>query len=74
MTQAPTPRTTSAELDGAAWHTSSYSGAANNCVEHAHLTTGHHAVRDTKDRTRGTLLLTAPAWQDFLTAVREGAL
>lgn len=74
MTQDSNSRATTAELDGAHWHTSSYSGAANNCVEHAHLANGRHAVRDTKDRAGGTLLFDAPAWQDFITAIRTGAL
>lgn len=74
MTQEPTVHKTADELNGALWHKSSYSGSDNDCVEHAHLANGRHAVRDTKDRTGGTLLFDAPAWQDFITAIRTGAL
>lgn len=62
------------ELDRAKWHKSSYSGTANNCVEHGILPTGRQAVRDTKDRARGALLFEASAWQAFVAAVRDGEL
>lgn len=74
MTQVPELRITPRELEGALWHTSSYSGSNNNCVERGKLTSGRQAVRDTKDRTRGALVFEADAWQDFVTAVRNGAL
>ncbi|MBI0319389.1 DUF397 domain-containing protein [Streptomyces javensis] len=51
---------------------SSYSGSANNCVEHGILPTGRQAVRDTKDRERGALLFEPSAWQAFVDAVRDG--
>jgi hypothetical protein len=74
MTQEPAPGTTVDETEGALWHKSSYSGSNNGCVEHAGLATGRQAVRDTKDRSRGTLVLEAAAWQEFVTAVRKGTL
>jgi hypothetical protein len=74
MTEEPISSTTAGALEGARWHTSSYSGASNNCVERCKLTSGRQAVRDTKDRTRGTLVFEAASWQDFVTAVRNGAL
>ncbi|MFI9723103.1 DUF397 domain-containing protein [Streptomyces sp. NPDC052396] len=49
------------------WHISSHSGQDNNCVEHATLPTGHHAIRDTKDPARRTTLIFHPApWRHFL--------
>lgn len=74
MTQASAPRISHDELEGARWHKSSHSGTDNGCVEHAKLTTGRHAVRDTKDRDGGTLIFDATAWHDFLTAIRNGTL
>ncbi|WP_247691163.1 DUF397 domain-containing protein [Streptomyces sp. B15] len=53
------------------WHTSSYSGSGTNCVEHAILPTGFHAVRDTKDRERAALSFPPAAWQTFLSGVRS---
>ncbi|MEX2982269.1 DUF397 domain-containing protein [Streptomyces sp. C36] len=50
-----------------AWHTSSYSGKDNNCLEHSRLDNGRHAIRDTKDpRRRITIYFTAIAWQAFI--------
>ncbi|WP_306299647.1 DUF397 domain-containing protein [Streptomyces viridochromogenes] len=44
------------DLARARWRKSSYSGGANDCVEVAEL--GEHAaVRDSKDISRGTLLV-----------------
>ncbi|SFS99558.1 protein of unknown function [Streptomyces harbinensis] len=36
--------------------------------------TGRQGVRDTKDRTRGTLVFAAGPWQQFVTAVRDGEI
>jgi hypothetical protein len=74
MIQASAPGTTPNELEGALWHKSSYSGNDNGCVERGQLPSGRQAVRDTKDRTRGALVFEADAWQDFVTAVRNGTL
>jgi hypothetical protein len=74
MTQKSAPLTATGELDGAIWHKSTHSGAANACVEHGSLTTGRQAVRDTKDRDRGALVFDAEAWRSFVDAVRDGAL
>ncbi|MEV8455623.1 DUF397 domain-containing protein [Streptomyces sp. NPDC052095] len=62
------------ELATAIWHTSSYSGVNNNCVEHAALASGRQAVRDTKDRGRGAQVVGPGSWQAFVAAVREGAI
>ena len=61
-------------LTEARWRTSSYSGASSQtCVEVAPLG-DRVGVRDTKDRTRGTHLITAPTWHTFLDAVKHGRL
>ncbi|HWC83573.1 MAG TPA: DUF397 domain-containing protein [Pseudonocardiaceae bacterium] len=53
------------------WHTSSYSqsNGNSNCVEvgHAATTIG---VRDTKNRTAGTLVFPTSVWTAFLTETR----
>ncbi|MEU3752517.1 DUF397 domain-containing protein [Streptomyces olivoreticuli] len=49
------------------WHTSSYSGKDNNCLEHSLLDDGRHAIRDAKDPSRRiTVYVTGPAWQEFI--------
>ncbi|WP_171162118.1 DUF397 domain-containing protein [Streptomyces sp. I05A-00742] len=54
----------------AQWHTSSYSGRDNNCLEHTTLSTSVHAVRDTKDPDRRTTLtFTAATWQAFVDVI-----
>ncbi|MEV0846359.1 DUF397 domain-containing protein [Streptomyces sp. NPDC049954] len=59
-------RRESQALVGAAWHKSTYSGEAVGCVEHASLSSGRQAVRDTKDRARGVLLFSSDSWRHFL--------
>ncbi|MFJ9032650.1 DUF397 domain-containing protein [Streptomyces sp. NPDC102274] len=65
---------TSDEFDGARWHKSTYSGSDNGCVERGQLRTGRQAVRDTKDRARGTVVFASAPWQTFVNAVRSGVL
>ncbi|MDX3379421.1 DUF397 domain-containing protein [Streptomyces sp. ME02-6991-2A] len=62
------------ELECARWHKSTYSGSNNDCVEHAALPSGRHAVRDTKDRTLGAHTFAPAPWQAFVTAVRDDSL
>jgi Domain of unknown function (DUF397) len=65
--------TTNDHLDAAAWRTSSYSGPNGNCVEVADLPDGRRAVRDTKDRGRGPILMCTPGeWQAFVAGVKAG--
>ena len=65
--------TTNDHLEVAAWHVSSFSGANGNCVEIAELHDGGWAVRDTKDRGDGPILLfTATEWQAFIAGVKAG--
>lgn len=48
------------------WFKSSYSTAANNCVEAAFTPEGIN-IRDTKDNGQGPVFsFTAAAWQSFL--------
>ncbi|MDJ1133840.1 DUF397 domain-containing protein [Streptomyces iconiensis] len=53
------------------WHKSPYSSDTDgNCVACRKLPHGETvAVHDTKDPTRGTLHIPAPAWNAFLSAV-----
>jgi hypothetical protein len=60
---------------GVAWRKSSFSGGNSGgagCVEVALLPGGEVAVRDTKDRTLSPHHHSAPAWREFLAAVRAG--
>jgi hypothetical protein len=59
---------------GGAWRKSSFSGGNGNsgCVEVALLAGAEVAVRDTKDRSRTAHHHSAPAWREFLAAVRAG--
>jgi uncharacterized protein DUF397 len=54
---------------GVAWRKSSFSGGngGSGCVE-----VGVLPVRDTKDRSRIPHRHSAPAWREFLAAVRAG--
>jgi hypothetical protein len=64
--------TTNDHLD-AAWRTSSYSGPNGNCVEVADLRDGRRAVRDTKDRGRGPILMFTPGeWRAFVAGIKAG--
>ncbi|MFD7090417.1 DUF397 domain-containing protein [Streptomyces sp. NPDC056652] len=56
-----------------AWHRSSYSTGANNCVECAPNAVGGLAVRDSKEVTRPHLSFSADAWTSFVSALRDGA-
>jgi hypothetical protein len=65
---------TSADIANASWRKSSVSGYNGNCVEVSRLRGGSHvAVRDTKDRERGPILIFTPAdWRDFLAGIKNG--
>ncbi|MFE2636386.1 DUF397 domain-containing protein [Streptomyces scopuliridis] len=56
-----------------AWHRSSYSTGANNCVECVPDDAGGLAVRDSKEVTRPHLFFSADAWTCFVSALREEA-
>ena len=71
MTTPPT----AAQLAGASWRTSTYSGAENECVEVADFGGGSWVgVRDTKDRARPALTVPGPAWSALVDALSSGAL
>ncbi|WP_438388500.1 DUF397 domain-containing protein [Actinopolyspora saharensis] len=53
------------------WHVSSYSANNAHCVEVA-LTAEAVGVRDTKDRSGGTLVLAPEMWVSFVDRLREG--
>ncbi|WKU08780.1 DUF397 domain-containing protein [Micromonospora sp. HUAS LYJ1] len=58
-------------MSGARWHKSTRSGNnGGNCVEVADNLPGVVLVRDTKDRTGGTLAFTPGAWRGFLRLAR----
>ena len=62
-----------ADLTGAVWHKSTRSGGnGGDCVEVALNLPGIVAVRDSKDRDGGALVLTPAQWQAFLGGVRAG--
>ncbi|MEE4543822.1 DUF397 domain-containing protein [Streptomyces sp. V4-01] len=73
MASTPGPLSAAAisgtSLSGATWRRSSYSTAANNCVETALLGSGRLAVRDSKDPSGPALLFSADAWTAFVRAV-----
>ncbi|MDS1269843.1 DUF397 domain-containing protein [Lipingzhangella sp. LS1_29] len=55
------------------FHTSSYSGNRQDCVEVAHQPQGA-AVRDTKNREAGHLEFPPHEWQAFVHAARTDSL
>ncbi|MFE4517580.1 DUF397 domain-containing protein [Kitasatospora sp. NPDC056783] len=65
-----TKHTTTPELtDVADWFKSSYSGAGNNCIEVADLTSTPFdavAIRDSKDPNGPVLLVTTTAFSEFV--------
>ncbi|WP_432588659.1 DUF397 domain-containing protein [Streptomyces sp. HD1123-B1] len=64
-----------AALDGAAWRKSSYSGSdGGDCVEVAETSNHQVAVRDSKNPHGPTLLVSATAFADFVSAAAARAL
>jgi hypothetical protein len=59
---------TAPEPGGIVWHTSSYSGAHDDCVEVA-PTRERVLVRDSKNPDGSALAVPSPTWQTFLTTV-----
>jgi hypothetical protein len=52
------------------WRTSSYTGQNNNCVELS-ITTRETSMRDTKNRSGGTLTISGHAFDAFLTGIKH---
>ena len=60
------------DLSEALWLKSSYSnGSGGNCVEVAANLPDLVPVRDSKAPNRPALILTAPAWTPFITALKD---
>ena len=60
------------DMTDARWRTSTRSGTNGGaCVEVADNLPGRVHVRDTKDRTGGTLTFTPAAWRTFLDTVTD---
>ena len=61
------------DLSGAHWRKSTRSGGdGGNCVEVATNLEDVVAVRDTKDRSGGTLFVTPTEWAAFIEGVKGG--
>lgn len=61
------------DLTGAVWRKARYSnGNGGNCVEVANLHEGHRGVRDSKNPTGPTLIVTPAEWSAFTAGVRVG--
>lgn len=54
------------------WFKSSRSNGQDNCVEAMRLPDGGMAVRDSKDRNKGSHVYTAGEWNAFIEGVRLG--
>jgi hypothetical protein len=64
---------TTPDLSRTSWRKSSYSNAdGGDCVEVADGFTGLVPVRDSKNPHGPALLFPAPAWADFIQAVKTG--
>ncbi len=60
-----------ADMSRAPWRKSSYSGNGNNCVEAGVARTNWVLVRDTANRTGGTLSFPASAWCAFAEGLKR---
>ncbi|MEV5411152.1 DUF397 domain-containing protein [Thermopolyspora sp. NPDC052614] len=52
------------------WRKSSYSGDTGNCVEAARFPSGRIGIRDSKNPTGPTLLISYHTWRQFIVEVR----
>ncbi|WP_326641649.1 DUF397 domain-containing protein [Streptosporangium sp. NBC_01755] len=61
------------ELAAAKWIKSTRSASnGGECVEVARLSSGRHAVRDSKNTTGPALIFTTPEWTAFINGIRNG--
>jgi hypothetical protein len=60
------------DLATAQWHKSSFSGAAQNCVEVARNLPGIVAVRDSKNLHSPALVISGACWAAFVDSVKAG--
>lgn len=60
------------DLSGARWFKSSKSAGGRECVEAAHLESGHVGVRDSKNPTGPALIFTPGEWDAFLAGAKDG--
>lgn len=60
------------DLTGARWHTSTRSSANGQCVEVAENLPGVVAIRDSKNRQAGALLIDDATWTSFIIGVKQG--
>jgi len=58
------------DLAGAGWRKSSFSGAAQNCVEVARPRPGAVAVRDSKNPEGPVLIVSRARWAAFTDSVK----
>ncbi|MFF8314140.1 DUF397 domain-containing protein [Streptomyces lydicus] len=61
------------DLSSALWRKSSYSTNGGECIEIADDIPGLVPVRDSKNPEGAALLISAPAWNAFVAAVRSAA-
>jgi hypothetical protein len=61
-----------AELQGALWRKSSFSGYQGNCVEVAQLDSGEVAVRNSRFPAGPALVFTPAEWTAFVNGVGSG--
>ncbi|MGW5939920.1 DUF397 domain-containing protein [Streptomyces celluloflavus] len=67
-------RSSRIDLGSARWRKSSYSNAEGaDCIEVADDIPGIVPVRDSKNPGGPALVIPAPAWNSFVTAVKTGA-
>lgn len=60
-------------IDTTTWRKSTYSGNQGGCVEVADLDDGRVAVRDTKQRGQGPILIfTSHEWNMFILGAKAG--
>jgi hypothetical protein len=61
------------ELAANTWFKSSRSNGQNNCVEVAFLGSGSVALRDSKDKGRGPVMVFTPSeWDAFIAGAMDG--